>query len=199
MHSLTFPRIALCLIGLLGCLALVADGRAGEPTQRSRIVPPIEMRPGQSYAGGTRVRIPKGAASFVVPTGWHAQLPEDSDAIIAVSDSGAGFVMVFMVLNLTEEELTALLREPQPITHDLVFDPVGTVVKRGNRLTASYRGGSLEGRAVAIMGPDRQGVLFFLGRPPTDASQPDLVLDELADSTEFAVPKELPRAVPGGR
>lgn len=189
MHSLIAPRIALCLVGLSGCLGLVAEGRAGEPAQQNRLSQAIEMQPGQAYAGGTRVHIPKGAASFVVPAGWHAQLPEDSDAIIAVSDSGAGFVMVFMVLNLTEEELTALLQEPQPITHDLVFEPVGTVVKKGNRLTASYRGGSLAGRAVAMMGSDRQGVLFFLGRPPTDASQPDRVLDELADSTDFAVPK----------
>lgn len=147
------------------------------------------MQPGLTYAGGTRVHIPKGTASFVIPAGWHAQLPEDSDAVIALSDSGAGFVLAFMVLNLTEEELTALLHEPQPITHDLVFEPVGPVVKEGNRLAATYTSGTLAGRAVTITGSDRQSALFFLGRPPTDASQPDRVLDELADSTEFAVPK----------
>lgn len=97
--------------------------------------------------------------------------------------------MVLMILNLTEEELTGLLGEPQPITHDLVFEPAGPVVKRGNRVEAAYEAGSLSGHALTVMGPNQQGVLFFLGRPRTEAEQPDQVLDELADSTEFAAPK----------
>jgi hypothetical protein len=125
----------------------------------------------------------------MIPAGWHAQLPEDSDAIIAISEAGAGFVMVFMVLNLSEEELTSLLGEAQPITQDLVFEPVGRVTRKGNRLVASYEGGSLAGRSLTVMGPNQQGVLFFLGRPQTESSQPDRVLDDLADSTEFTAAK----------
>lgn len=151
--------------------------------------PPVAMKPGRAYAAGTRVQIPKGDVSFVIPAGWHAQLPEDSDAIIAVSDAGAGFVMVFMILNLSDEELAALLKEPQPITHDLVFEPIGQVVREGNRMTAFYRARSLVGRALTVMGPDQQGVLFFLGRPPTESSQPDRVLNDLAESTEFILTK----------
>ncbi|WP_145976123.1 hypothetical protein [Nitrospira moscoviensis] len=150
--------------------------------------PAVEGQPGQSYGPGTRLLIPQGRASFVIPAGWQAQRPDDSETIVAVSDSGAGFIMVFMLLHMTEEQLTELLAEPQPLTHDLVFEPTGTVAKKGNRLTASYESGSLSGRALAVMGPD-QAVLFFLGSPHTDSGHADRVLDELADSTEFPAPQ----------
>jgi hypothetical protein len=94
--------------------------------------------------------------------------------------------MVFMVLNMSEEELMQLLGEPQPMTHDLVFQPSGTVMKRGNRVTAEYEAGSLSGRALTVMGPDQQGVLFFLGRPRAEASPADRVLDDLANSVDFS-------------
>lgn len=174
--------LAVLVIWCFGSGWTVAD-TAAPPIFHS---PPVEMQPGRAYPAGTRVRIPKGAASFVVPAGWHAQLPEDSDAIIAVSESGAGFVMIFMILNLTEEELTAVLSQPQPLTHDLIFEPAGPVTKRGGQLTAAYQAGSLSGRALTLMGPNQQGVLFFLGRPPSQSPDADRVLDDLAASTQFA-------------
>ena len=97
--------------------------------------------------------------------------------------------MVFMVLNLSDDELTSLLSEAQPITQDLVFEPVGRVIRKGNRLAASYAAWSLVGRSLAVIGPNQEGVLYCLGRPPTESSQPDRVLDDLADSTEFTATK----------
>lgn len=188
MHAFAYP-LGLLLFSLWSCSWSVTEAQAESPINKTQAFPAVEMQPGQTYAAGTRLHIPKGNASFVIPAGWHAQLPEDSEAIIAVSESGAGFVMVFMILNMTEEELIALMGEPQPITHDLVFEPAGPVVKKGNRVTAGYEAGSLSGRAVTVLGPDQQGVLFFLGRPRTESNQPDQVLDDLAESTEFAAPK----------
>lgn len=188
MHGFTYP-LGLLLFSLWSCSGSVTEAQAESPLTRTQSSPAVEMQPGQPYAAGTRLRIPKGNASFVIPVGWHAQLPEDSEAIIAVSESGAGFVMVFMILNMTEEELITLLGEPQPITHDLVFEPAGPAVKKGNRVTAAYEAGSLSGRALTVLGPDQQAVLFFLGRPRTESNQPDQLLDDLAESTEFAAAK----------
>jgi len=173
----------LFLLALWCCVFWIGEARGEAPKPSSAVS--LDMQPGRAYGAGKRVHIPKGSASFVVPTGWHAQLPEDSDAIIAVSESGAGFVMVFMILNVSEEELTALLAESQPITHDLVFEPSGPVVKKGNRVTATYEAGSLSGRTMAVLGPAQQGVLFFLGRPRTESSEADRVLDDLAESIVF--------------
>lgn len=184
LHGFTSSHGASLLFSLWCCIALAAQ--AASTVNQAYASPVVEMQPGLAYAAGTRLHIPKGSASFVIPSGWQAQLPEDSETIIAGSDEGAGFVMVFMILNLTEDELTALLGEPQPITHDLVFVPAGPIVKRGNRMIAAYEAGSHSGRAVTVMGPNQQGVLFFLGWPRSESNQPDRVLQELADSTEFS-------------
>ncbi len=170
---------ALPLVGWL--LVASMDVRAASPEE-----PVVQLQPDRPVPSGSRVAVPKGRASFRVPSGWTAQLPEDSEAIVLVSESGAGFVMAFMVLNVGEEELMQLLSEPQPMTHDLVFQPSGTVTKRGNRMLAQYEAGSLSGRAMTVMGPDRQGVLFFLGRPRANTSPADRVLDDLANSVEFS-------------
>lgn len=184
MHGFTSSQGGFLAVSLSCCLALDAHAATLNNAPSS---PAVEMEAGSAYAAGTRLHIPKGSASFVIPPGWHAQLPEDSEAIIVVSEAGAGFVMVFMILNLTEDELTVLLGEPQPITHDLVFEPAGPIEKRGDRVIAAYESGSLSGRALTVLGPNQQGVLFFLGRPRSESNQTDRVLEELADSTEFAV------------
>lgn len=170
------------LLALSGCLLMFPpQGLSASPEERA-----VNKTAEETFPSGNRVVVPKGRASFLVPPGWDAQLPEDSDAVVLVSNSGAGFIMAFMILNMGEEELMQLLREPQPMTHDLVFQPAGAVMKRGNRMTADYEAGSLSGRALTVMGPDQQGVLFFLGRPRADSSPADRVLDQLANSVEFA-------------
>ena len=147
MTSFARPRVAFLVISLWWCVGSVVGTQTGPPAKKTQPSSVAEMQPGQVYEAGTRVHIPADSASFLIPAGWHARLPEDSEAIILISESGAGFVVVFMVLNLTEEELIALPGEPQPITDDLVFEPDGQVVRKGNRLAASYRARAFVGRA----------------------------------------------------
>ena len=97
----------------------------------------------------------------------------------------AGFVLAFAILNQTENELIALLGEPQPITDTLIFEPAGTVTRQGTNLTANYTAGSLAGRGLAVMGPDQQGVLFLHGRPQKDPRTSRSLLDELAELVRF--------------
>src|SRR5262249_31927173 len=99
MYGLIPARFPRLLLTLCCVLSPTAAGSASSPSASISSRTAV-MDAGRAYGAGTRVHIPKGDASFVIPPGWHAQLPEDSDAIIAVSESGAGFVMVFMVLNL---------------------------------------------------------------------------------------------------
>lgn len=184
MPHLSYVRLAVVLLSVCTQGGPIDVVLAASPSTAIRGAPLVEMLPGRTYAAGTRVHIPKGNMACIIPAGWQAQLPEGADAIIVTSESGAGFVMIFAILNLTESELVTLLAESQPITHDLVFEPTGPVVKKGDRLTASYRAGTLVGRALSVMGKASEGVLFFLGRPPTEASHPDQVLEHLADSAE---------------
>lgn len=148
----------------------------------------VDMQAGQSYRAGTRVRVPNGTASFLIPSGWRGEALDNLGAVLLVSEKEAGFVLAFAVLNQTDEELFTLLGEPQPITETLVFEPAGAVTRKGRTLTANYLAGSLAGRGVAVMGPDLQGILFLHGRPQNEPRPMLSFLEELADQVRFTPP-----------
>lgn len=149
-----------------------------------------ETRVGQSYRAGTRVHAPGGIASFSIPQGWRGESLDEMAAILLVSEKDAGFVLVFATLNQTEDDLATLLAEPQPITDSLVFEPVGTVTRQGNRLTASYTAGNLIGRGLAVVGPAQQGILFLHGRPQKEQREALSFLEQLADQVQFTPANE---------
>ena len=122
---------------VLCCIGLAVTVRA-TPTHAEAQHFSVDIEQGQTYAQELDCRFPK-APLRSRPSGWHAQRPEESEAVILLSEAGDGFIMVFKMLNPTEEALIALLGERQPITHDLVFEPSGPVTKLGNRVTANYK------------------------------------------------------------
>lgn len=148
------------------------------------------MQAGQSYRAGARVHVPNGTASFLIPTGWRGEQLDNMAAVLLVSEKEAGFVLAFAILNQTEDEIFALLGEPQPITETLVFEPAGNVTRNGKKLTATYSAGTLTGRGVAVMGPDLQGILFLHGRPQIEPRPSRSLLDELADQVRFTPAKD---------
>jgi len=145
----------------------------------------VDMQAGQSYRAGTRVRVPNGISSFLIPTGWRGEQLDNLAAVLLVSEKEAGFVLAFAVLNQTEDELVALLGEPQPISETLVFEPTGTVTRKGSIFTATYVGGSLTGRGMAILGPGLQGILFLHARPQKEPWAALSLLDQLANHVQF--------------
>lgn len=179
---------ARTVLAVLCCLVLGVPGSwAQSPPTRTTTV---DMQAGQSYRAGTRVRVPNGIASFLIPTGWRGEQLDNLAAVLLVSEKETGFVLAFAILNQTEDELFALLGEPQPITDTLVFEPTGNVTRHGRKLTATYVAGALAGRGMAIIGPDLQGILFLHGRPQQEPRPSRSLLDELADEVRFIPTKD---------
>ncbi|MEQ1793292.1 MAG: hypothetical protein ABL970_03795 [Nitrospira sp.] len=143
------------------------------------------MQAGQSYRAGTRVRVPNGDASFLIPSGWRGEQLDSLGAVLLLPEIESGFVLAFAILNQTEDELFALLGEPQPISETLLFEPTGAVTRKGSTLTATYAAGSLTGRGMAIMGPALQGILFLHARPQKDPWGALSLLDQLANQVQF--------------
>ena len=189
---MTVPGPARIILSVICWLALgvpesQAQSASSSPTPHTAA---IDMQAGQSYRAGARVHVPNGTASFLIPTGWRGEQLENMAAVLLVSEKEAGFVLAFAILNQTEDEIFALLGEPQPITETLVFEPAGTVTRNGKKLTATYSAGTLTGRGVAVMGPDLQGILFLHGRPQTEPRPSRSLLDELADQVRFTPTKD---------
>lgn len=176
------------IVAVLYCLLLEThENLAQTPSAAApRHATSVDLQAGQSYRAGVRVRVPNGTASFPIPTGWRGERLDELAAVLLVSEKEAGFVLAFAILNHTEDELFALLGEPQPITDTLVFEPVGTVTRQGTNLTANYTAGSLAGRGLAVLGPDLQGVLFLHGRPQKAPRTSRTLLDELAEQVQFS-------------
>lgn len=149
--------------------------------------PVVVAEAGKVHPAGTRIAFPGSRVSFVIPAGWSGGLTEDTEVIVLGSDT-LGFGMVFRTLNMTEQELIAQLNEPQAIAHELIFEPVGPVKKTDAYLTASYEAGSLAGRALVVLGPERQGVLYFFGGPPEESAGFEHTLALVAASTSFDGP-----------
>lgn len=186
------PSPVRIIVSVLCCLALgIQESQAQSAS--SNLAPhtaAIDMQAGQSYRASARVRVPNGTASFLIPPGWRGEQLDNMAAVLLVSEKEAGFVLAFAIINQTEDELFALLGEPQPITETLVFEPTGSVTRNGRKLTAIYAAGTLTGRGVAVMGPDLQGILFLHGRPQKEPWPSRSLLDELADQVRFTPTKD---------
>lgn len=178
-------RTALAAVCFLTLAVPASRAQSPSPAQSPHATA-LDMQAGQSYRAGARVRVPNGTASFLIPPGWRGEQLDNLAAILLVSEKEAGFVLVFAILNQTEDELMALLGEPQPITETVILEPTGKVIRKGNKLAATYIAGNLVGRGLALMGPDLQGILFLHGRPRTEPRAPLSLLDDLADQVRFA-------------
>lgn len=112
-------------------------------------------------------------------------MPPDSPVLILGSPSTPGFGMMFFLIDVSTEDIEAHMSAVQPIAHDLIFEPAGPVSKTGGRLAAAYTGAGMIGRALALVGPSRNGVLYFFGSLPDEVATPGRLLEELAASTVF--------------
>ncbi|MEW6245688.1 MAG: hypothetical protein AB1555_03140 [Nitrospirota bacterium] len=187
LRTKTAPTAFLLLGFILSAVASL--GYAAPPTSAREAAglrePAVEdLRIGQFYRGGTRVRSPFAGVSFVVPPEWRAALPAGASVFL---DSGtkAGLGIVHILSEVTRDELIARLDEPQTFDVGLVLHPVGSVKTDGHRLTAVYAGGDYIGRAVAMLGPARNAIVYQMAGPKEEARYFENLLDEVAASTEF--------------
>jgi hypothetical protein len=182
------PRFlpASAVVFFISCGASLGAEPAGpQPGDSIQIPSAVEARAGEEYGAGTRIRVGAAGVSFVVPQGWVGGMPPDSQVLILGSPSTPGFGMMFFLIDVSTEDIEAHMSAVQPIAHDLIFEPAGPVSKTGGRLAAAYTGAGMIGRALALVGPSRNGVLYFFGSLPDEVATLGRLLEELAASTVF--------------
>ncbi len=179
---------AFLLSGFLPLIGISPSHTASPATAREAAgfrEPVVEdLRIGQHYRGGTRVRSQFAGVSFVVPPDWRATLPAGT-VVFLDSATKAGLGIVHILNDVTPDELVAHLGEPQMFDVGLVLHPVGSVNVNGTRLTAVYGSGEYVGRAVAVLGPARNAIVYQVAGPKEEARYFEYLLDHLAGSTEF--------------
>lgn len=176
-----------CLTLLLGVL-LLASWPGPRPAAGKMVFggdPVEDLRPGRFYHGDTRVRIPFLGVSFKVPLQWRVRLPAGSQVSHLDSPRKPGLGLLIVLERTTAEEVEARLNEPLALEEAYVLDPTAPVRREGSRLYASYRHGDQVGRAVALLGPADQALIYVMTGPEQEGDYYVGLLAELADSTDF--------------
>lgn len=147
---------------------------------------PLDVDPGITYHGGTRLRIPGTDWSFVVPDRWQSNRPEDSAMPFLMAEEGKGLGMIFPLADVDRETVRNQLSQPLSLLHGLSFIPAGSEVETETSIARSYQGDAMAGRALAVLGPGNACVLYFVMGPPEEVPGFEAVLERLAQSTSFA-------------
>ncbi len=147
---------------------------------------PVEdLRAGRFFHGETRVRIPFLGVSFKVPRHWRVRLPAGSQVAHLDSSRKPGLGLLIVLDRTTVEAVEARLNEPFALEEAYVLDPSAPVRREGSRLYASYLHGDQVGKAVALLGPASQAMVYFIAGPEQEGDYYVGLLAELADSTDF--------------
>lgn len=150
-----------------------------------------DLRVGERYTGGTRVRSPFMGVSFVVPENWRASLPAGS-VVFLDSAVTAGLGTVHLLTDVTRETVRTQLSEPQAIEAGFVLHPVGSLHEAGQTITGRYAAGDDVGVTVAVLGPSRNAVIYqFVGRK-TERDIYQILAEEFAASTQFMSEQDSP-------
>ena len=150
-----------------------------------------DLRVGERYGEGTRVRSPFVGVSFVVPKNWRSSLPAGS-VVFLDSAVTEGLGTIHLLTDATRETVRAQLGEPQSIEAGFVLHPVGSIQEEGQKLIGQYAAGDDVGFTIAVLGPSHNAVIYqFVGRK-TEQDVYRLLVEELAGSTEFMSPQDGP-------
>ena len=177
--------LVLTLIGLTGTGTPTAKAEEERPSDTRPPEESVDLAPGGNYQTGTILHIPGKGFTFTIPRGWHATVFEDSELPFLMSDEGRGLGMIFPLGQVTADAVEDELGQPLALSHGVSFVPTGILGRTETRLTRSYLGDSSIGRALALLSPAHDCVIYFLMGPENEAGTYEQTLDELATSTRF--------------
>ena len=149
-----------------------------------------DLRIGQFYRAGLRVRSPQLGISFVVPKDWRVRLAAGAGVIHMDSARKPGIGVIHLLENVTREDVATRLREPQSFEEAYVLDPTTPVTIQGKQLSSTYLHGDQMGQALGLLGPGSQAVVYLLAGPVTERKTFEEVLNHLGASTRFLDPEQ---------
>ena len=161
--------------------------RAQRPTGDSNEAAPVQVEAGQSYEGGTRVTVGNGV-SWAIPANWAGGIPAESSVFILASDADAGAGAVLFVPETDLKKLAKDMNDVQDLGDGVVLEPVGEPVTGKSRVMQDYGNELLEGRALALLGPDKLAVIFFLAGSPGNLDRFGELLETMAATARFEKP-----------
>lgn len=177
---------------ILLALAVVLLG-GGVPTSSAD-----ELQHNQTYAAGTRVETSSVGVSFVIPEGWVGKFGQDADnqVLILGSNTIEGMGLAILQSGRSAAQIVAGLADAQDFGAGVVLQPTARPEIEGRRITARYQNPTYVGRALALVGPAQNGIVFFFAGPRKHERLYLQVLESLAGATRFLQPRAATAAPP---
>jgi hypothetical protein len=150
-----------------------------------------DLRPDQTYFGGSRITSSAHGVSFVVPSGWVGKFGRDAASHVLVMGSNTleGLGLAILQVGPSPAELRAGLAEPQDLGAGVVLRPTAPPLAQGARIAARYLNEAYIGRALALVGPTgATSVVFFFTGPHRNEGAYGQLVEQLAASTNFFAP-----------
>jgi hypothetical protein len=149
-----------------------------------------ELVPNRTYVAGTAMEVPRFGVAFVMPEGWVGKFAQDASSKVVVMGSNTieGVGLAILQSGQSPAQVAATLRESQDLGAGVVLRPTGQPDMQGSRITARFQNNVYVGRALAVLGPTGQSVIFFFSGPLKNEAAYGQILEALAGSTGFAPP-----------
>lgn len=162
-----------------------------------------ELVPNRTYAAGTAVEARSLGVAFVLPQGWAGKFAQDKShqMVMMGSNTLEGVGLAILQAGQSAAQVAATLGEPQDLGDGVVLRPTAPADSQGSRITARYQNNVYVGRALAVLGPSGNSVIFFFAGPLKNEAAYGQILEGLARATRFAAPApataQPPASAPG--
>lgn len=182
LSGLAPAGLALALL-----LTLLCPIRAAAQEARGSEV--LDLEAGRQYPPGTRLRAPALGILWTLPPEWLGGVAEDARTFLLGSDTHAGTGAIFLLTGTNPQAVAEAMGQTQDLGDGVTLEPLGEPEVSGPRLTQAYASGENAGRAVAVVSPSGQGVVYLFVGPAGEAPHYAGLLERLAASTEFVEPE----------
>jgi hypothetical protein len=146
-----------------------------------------ELEAGGQYKAGALVKSSAGGITFALPKDWLGAFRQEGDQAVLVlgSNTVEGVGLAILMKGQTAAQVAQALSEAQDLGDNVVLELDGAVKTQGNRIIARYLNELYVGRALAVLGPNQNHVVYFYAGPQQNEKLYLGLLEGLAASTKF--------------
>ncbi len=161
-----------------------------------------DVQPGVQYVGETTLSFPDYGISLLLPEGWAAVLPPQSEFLVISGQQYEAFILTG-IQEATIPEARQVMSEPMDVGDGVVFRPDGEVLVDGNVLTGDYSVSGarnpLVGHVMTIVDDNGQAGIFIAGTVPDNLERLKSVVAEISASISVSEPRATSAGSSSGR
>jgi hypothetical protein len=148
-----------------------------------------EVQVGKIYQNGEALKMSVYGVSFKLPEETACAIGQDATAMELAAVGKQCLGVIFLKRDVDKEEALELLRQPQDV-QGIILQPRGEPAERDGVHYATHGDATYEGHSALIIGPEKNGVLFFLGGLKRDSQEFKGIIEALAAGTKIGAPLE---------